>query len=186
MSVPDWESVGRDCSPMPRSGALGVKEEAEFCIGDDRYIGDPRYRFLPVGGERVRRARPAVSRPTGAVATAGLGGRLSLVDGAMDPPVRRQVRRFPSPQAATTATSLIAGCNPPIAGSNHAAHDLSCELGRRAGRWMAGSCTGWTDEIAFVHGPVDSSRCEWLSGAQGGAAGLALCTVRSTRAGVSG
>jgi hypothetical protein len=26
-------------------GRAASREEAEFCIGDDRYIGDPRYRF---------------------------------------------------------------------------------------------------------------------------------------------
>jgi hypothetical protein len=53
MSVTDCKAVGPDCSQPGRAaaafqGQAASGKKSKFCTGDDRYMGDPRYRFLAV------------------------------------------------------------------------------------------------------------------------------------------
>ncbi|MDX6292249.1 MAG: hypothetical protein QOH50_1324 [Kribbellaceae bacterium] len=91
------ETVGPDCSPLQPAGGFtthdehqldrrGLKEEAEFCIGDDRYIDDRRYRFPAVltgpwatsSPRRPRRRPPRVTMTTAIRASDERGTRTQL------------------------------------------------------------------------------------------------------------
>jgi hypothetical protein len=91
MSMTDWKTVRRAARRCPCRGRAASRGEAEFCIGDDRYIGDPRYRFLAGSRRDFGISCPAPPSPG--------------CDGTAAPPSHRSVLSRPAAASRRTASA---------------------------------------------------------------------------------